>query len=591
MLATTLRARLSEAVRAAGARRSSASRSSASSSSARRSSPSAISPARWPSISPRRCARRPARSPAELAAAVRPPGRRARGPRRGRGLPQFLPRPRARRPRAPRGPGRAAGRSPGKIIVEHTNINPNKAAHIGHLRNAVLGRRPRAGPAPPGPCGRGPELSRRHRRPGRRRRGGPHPPPGRDDRRGRATRHPRAAAFPAGRSSPRGSPTSAGTSTPRSAGPTRRGPRRRPGATRSSTRSRPATTRPRGSPPPSSEAVVVGAPRHDGPARHRLRPAAARERHPPQALLGAGLRAAQGGRRDPPRDRGQARRLLGAAADGVRGVRRHGGARQDPRPLQRHRDLHGQGHRLPALEVRPPADRLRLRAASAATGARARSGRRRSPARSATHPVWRTAHAGGAARRPRLRPRRRASTTSSTCASRTRRRSCGRACARSATPREADALDPLLLRDRGAVARRPRASSPSASARSTGSRPRTRRSRSSRCPAARASGSRPTTSSSCSSSARAPRSASRRGEDGAAPRRGRARRPGHRRRRAAVLPAEGGPQQGHRLRLRRGPQLRGRHRTVPPVLARARRQHLPQARGEGHGGRGRGPRR
>ena len=27
----------------------------------------------------------------------------------------------------------------GKTIVEHTNINPNKAAHIGHLRNAVLG--------------------------------------------------------------------------------------------------------------------------------------------------------------------------------------------------------------------------------------------------------------------------------------------------------------------------------------------------------------------------------------------------------------------------------------------------------------------
>jgi arginyl-tRNA synthetase len=31
---------------------------------------------------------------------------------------------------------RAAG---DKTIVEHTNINPNKAAHIGHLRNAVLG--------------------------------------------------------------------------------------------------------------------------------------------------------------------------------------------------------------------------------------------------------------------------------------------------------------------------------------------------------------------------------------------------------------------------------------------------------------------
>ncbi|HEV7518370.1 MAG TPA: arginine--tRNA ligase [Thermoanaerobaculia bacterium] len=28
---------------------------------------------------------------------------------------------------------------PGKVIIEHTNINPNKAAHIGHLRNAILG--------------------------------------------------------------------------------------------------------------------------------------------------------------------------------------------------------------------------------------------------------------------------------------------------------------------------------------------------------------------------------------------------------------------------------------------------------------------
>jgi len=32
-----------------------------------------------------------------------------------------------------------AGSIAGKIIVEHTNINPNKAAHIGHLRNAALG--------------------------------------------------------------------------------------------------------------------------------------------------------------------------------------------------------------------------------------------------------------------------------------------------------------------------------------------------------------------------------------------------------------------------------------------------------------------
>lgn len=27
----------------------------------------------------------------------------------------------------------------GKVVVEHTNINPNKAAHIGHLRNSALG--------------------------------------------------------------------------------------------------------------------------------------------------------------------------------------------------------------------------------------------------------------------------------------------------------------------------------------------------------------------------------------------------------------------------------------------------------------------
>jgi arginyl-tRNA synthetase len=33
----------------------------------------------------------------------------------------------------------ASAQKSGKIIVEHTSINPNKAAHIGHVRNAVLG--------------------------------------------------------------------------------------------------------------------------------------------------------------------------------------------------------------------------------------------------------------------------------------------------------------------------------------------------------------------------------------------------------------------------------------------------------------------
>ncbi len=35
--------------------------------------------------------------------------------------------------------GKSAEQKPDKIIVEHTSINPNKAAHIGHVRNAVLG--------------------------------------------------------------------------------------------------------------------------------------------------------------------------------------------------------------------------------------------------------------------------------------------------------------------------------------------------------------------------------------------------------------------------------------------------------------------
>lgn len=33
----------------------------------------------------------------------------------------------------------SADAPPGKIVVEHSSINPNKAAHIGHLRNAILG--------------------------------------------------------------------------------------------------------------------------------------------------------------------------------------------------------------------------------------------------------------------------------------------------------------------------------------------------------------------------------------------------------------------------------------------------------------------
>ena len=35
--------------------------------------------------------------------------------------------------------GAAAAPQPGRVIVEHTSINPNKAAHVGHIRNATLG--------------------------------------------------------------------------------------------------------------------------------------------------------------------------------------------------------------------------------------------------------------------------------------------------------------------------------------------------------------------------------------------------------------------------------------------------------------------
>jgi arginyl-tRNA synthetase len=40
---------------------------------------------------------------------------------------------------APHGALPTATKPAQKVIVEHTSINPNKAAHIGHLRNAVLG--------------------------------------------------------------------------------------------------------------------------------------------------------------------------------------------------------------------------------------------------------------------------------------------------------------------------------------------------------------------------------------------------------------------------------------------------------------------
>ena len=51
----------------------------------------------------------------------------------------FLDRPRFARARLGGDATAAAAGERGKTIVEHTAINPNKAAHVGHLRNAALG--------------------------------------------------------------------------------------------------------------------------------------------------------------------------------------------------------------------------------------------------------------------------------------------------------------------------------------------------------------------------------------------------------------------------------------------------------------------
>ena len=44
-----------------------------------------------------------------------------------------------RKPEVEVASGVASAVLPGKVLVEHTSINPNKAAHVGHLRNAILG--------------------------------------------------------------------------------------------------------------------------------------------------------------------------------------------------------------------------------------------------------------------------------------------------------------------------------------------------------------------------------------------------------------------------------------------------------------------
>ena len=100
--------------------------------------------ATWPSpsrFSWRASCKKPPRAIAQqLAPAIQADPRRRARRRRAERLPQRVPRPAAISARAAPRRGRArSGSRPTKTIVEHTAINPNKAAHIGHLRNAALG--------------------------------------------------------------------------------------------------------------------------------------------------------------------------------------------------------------------------------------------------------------------------------------------------------------------------------------------------------------------------------------------------------------------------------------------------------------------
>ncbi|PYT33856.1 MAG: hypothetical protein DMF52_14670 [Acidobacteria bacterium] len=108
-------------------------------------------------------------------------------------------------------------------------------------------------------------------------------------------------------------------------------------------------------------------PRYDGTHRSALRPPSLGERYPRAPLLGAGVRSAEKEPGDRTGDVGRSERLLGHGAGGA-ALRGSQGRREDHRAQQRHRDLCRQGHRLPALEVRPARCRLRLRAIPGRTG-------------------------------------------------------------------------------------------------------------------------------------------------------------------------------------------------------------------------------
>ena len=263
-----------------------------------------------------------------------------------------------------------------KTMVEHTSINPNKAAHIGHLRNAVLGD----------------TFARLLRYAGRRVEvqnyidntgvqvadvvlGFLHlEPKSLDEVRALAAAprfdylcwdlYARVTQFLAEDKSrlELRSQTLQGN---------RRGPRRSGADGRSRFHGDRAL-------PPA----------HARPAGHRLRPALARKRNPAPEILGRRVRNAEAARRDSVCRVRQECRLLGdAAAFGqgsaaedrrsANGRARGRGRSENHRALQRHGHLRGKGHRQPSLEIRPARRAISTTAVSTSIPTATRSGRPR----------------------------------------------------------------------------------------------------------------------------------------------------------------------------------------------------------------------
>ena len=454
----------------------------------------------------------------------RAPARRARGARRGRRLRQLLPRPRrafvarcspdARRPRRRPRPARSSSST-----RTSTRTRPRTSATCATPSSATCSS------ARCGTSGDAVEVQNYLDDTGVQVAdvvaGAARTSDGVRTLEARRGRRSRSAALPGRRrATRRASRTSAGTSTRRSGGRTRRGPRRRRGATRSLHAIEAGDNETARIAAAVAEARLLGAPRDDGPHRHRLRPAArARATSSTKHFWGARLRDAEGaGRRRTSRPRASTR---AAGSCGSPDSEEFAGLEEPDKILVRSngtvtytgKDIAYQLWKFGLL-----GDRLRLRARSRPTGTSGAVRRRRFRTPSGAHPLWRTAarrrrrrraRASAAAARvvnvidvrqsypqkvvkeglrvARLRRRRRtARSTSPTRSSRSRR---GRARARGALRRGVPALAP-----------------------------RTRRSPTSRCRAARGSASRRTTS----SSSLLERS---RAEVASAPRRGRTPRP------------------------------------------------------------------